>query len=358
MKRGLFNWDKGELSEQVLENRKKAVLEKMKAEDLQFLLIHGDVYQCDDVQFLCNFNTYTRDCLLIVSRNGDLSLVSGLTLRDRKWIETVTPVMGEKIFFGIGLLKGAEVIKQGGFFYGKLGLVGDFFPRVTLKHLKKEFPQATFQDLTDWYRNLRRSKDSDEKKQIKRAALIAMIGAKALDSPDVFGRSEINASAHAEWAVRSRGGEDFFLMCSTGPRGYLDFPGDVSVVDRFAFSILAQYKGCWATLQRTAVSMDIQEREKEHFEAYVSLMSNLQSESSLKSLDQSIEKARSGGWQVEIKAPIGQDTSSSVISSMDRIPTENDSVFSLSFRKETEAGLFIYGETIYIGREGYEVWTQ
>ena len=86
MKRGFFNWDKGEVSEQVLEWRKKEALDKMKAEDLHYLLVHGDVYQCDNVQFLCNFNTYTRDCLLILSRDGELSLVSGLTLRDRKWI--------------------------------------------------------------------------------------------------------------------------------------------------------------------------------------------------------------------------------------------------------------------------------
>lgn len=363
MKRGFINWDKREISEEDFQKRKDKVIAKMRDEDLQYLFVHGDVWQCDDIQYLTNFNTYTRDCLLVLSREGKMSLISSMTPRDREWIAGYTPVANQDIFFSAGLIKGTDVMKKGGFSSGRVGLVGDFFPKVFFDHLNKEFPKGDFIDLSDRCRELRRVKDSSEIGLIKRAALLATNAAKVLTDSGIFGKKEIHLSAQAEWVVRSRGGEDYHFSCNSREAGYLDFPKDREIKNYFAFSLLTQYKGCWTMMERTLVSSEMEKKKKKEeaedddVKAYQALVSEVQKEGSVDSLEEVIKEAKAQNWVVKINSPIGPDIPSSVISGLERVPGEKDTVFSLTFHKDIGTRLFTYGETLYVGEEGYEVWT-
>src|SRR4030042_4076606 len=110
MKRGFIDWDKREISEEDFQKRKERVTARMKEDGLAYLLIYGDVWQCDNIQYLSNFNTYTRDCLLVLSQEGKLSLVSSMTPRDREWIAGFTPVPPQYISFAAGLVKGSYIM--------------------------------------------------------------------------------------------------------------------------------------------------------------------------------------------------------------------------------------------------------
>jgi hypothetical protein len=357
MKRGFIHWDKREVSEADFQARKDRILARMKDDGLSYLLVYGDVWQCDDVQYLCNFNTYTRDCLLVLSGEGKMSLVSSMTPRDREWIAGFTPVPAQDIFFAAGLLKGSEIMKKGGFSTGKVGLVGDFFPKVLFEHLKSEFTDAQFLDLSETYRALRTVKDSAELALIKRASLLAATGAKALQTDTAAGRKETSLSAQAEWIVRSRGGEDYHFFCTSKQPGFLDFPQDREVKDAFSFTLMTQYKGCWAVLGRTWLTPEAEKRDREAITGYRMLVSEIQKEGAVENLENLIARARAERWSVEMKAPVGPDAPSSVIPGLECVPREKNAVFSLAFHRESQAGLLAYVETIRIGEEGYEVLT-
>jgi Xaa-Pro aminopeptidase len=358
MKRGFINWDKREVNEEDFQKRKEKVLAKMREEDLRYLLVYGDVWQCDEVQYLSNFNTYTRDCLLVLDREGRMSLISSMTPRDREWIAGFTPVAGPDISFSAGLIKGSEIMKRGDFTRGKVGLVGDFFPKVLFEHLKKEFPGGDFIGGSEWYRGLRRVKDSSELTLIKRAALLGTNASKALLDSGVFGKKETDLSAQAEWLVRSRGGEDCHFFCNSKEAGFLDFPGNHEVKDIFAFTLLTQYKGCWAMMGRTFFSPETGIGKSKEASAYRDLVSETQKEGTVESLDKLIKEAKAQNWSVDIKSPVGPDTPSSVIRGLERVPGEKESVFTVSFSRENAAGFFVYVETLRAGEEGYEVLTQ
>jgi hypothetical protein len=235
--------------------------------------------------------------------------------------------------------------------------VGGYFPTVLLDHLHKEFPEGDFIDLSDRYRDLRRIKDSSEMRLIKRAAILARQAARALTNPGIFGKKEADLSAQAEWMVRSRGGEDYQFSCASGETGYLDFPKGREIRDWFAFSLLTQYKGCRTLIERTSVSAEVGRKRKEDVQAYQGLVSGVQGEGSVDRLEKVIKEAEAQHWVAEIKSPIGPDTPSSVISGLGRVPREKGTVFSLTFHRETGPVPFVYGETLFIGEEGYEVWT-
>ena len=127
MKRGFLYWNEREVSREDLAARKEKVLGRMREEALDWLLVYGDISQCDNVHYLSHFNTYTRDCLLVLAAAGQMSLVSSLTLRDREWITGVTPVAAKDIYFSQGLLKASEIIAKTGFSKGRVGIVGNTF---------------------------------------------------------------------------------------------------------------------------------------------------------------------------------------------------------------------------------------
>ncbi len=357
MKRGLIDWDRREIGEDVFGKRKGRILAKMAQERIAYLLVYGEIWQCDEVHYLTNFNTYTRDCVAVLASDGRLSLVSSMTPRDREWIASVSTVPGKDISFAAGLLKAADTMKKDGFSTGRVGLVGDFFPKVFYDHLGSEFPDVTFVDCTPWYRGLRIVKDSSETAMVKRASLLAVMGAKGLTGAAVFGKKEAALSAQAEWVVRSRGGEDYHFFCASGNAQALDSPSARKVAGAFAFSLLAQYKGCWSLLERTVASEELARKHEGDVRAYERLVAAVQAEGSLASLAQTIDRAKAEGWAVDIRAPLGPDARCSVIAGLDSVPREKDAVFGVSFRKDGASRFFLYGETLRAGDEGYEVLT-
>ena len=357
MKRGFIDWDKREISEEDFQKRKEKVTARMIEDGLAYLLIYGDVWQCDDIQYLSNFNTYTRDCLLVLNREGKLSLVSSMTPRDREWIAGFTPVPPQDISFDASLVKGADIMKKGGFSSGKVGLVGEFFPKILFDHLVAEFPGSDLADLSEWYRALRRAKDAAEMKLVKRAALLAENAAKVLTDPGIFKKKVRKVSAQAEWVAKSRGAEDYCLLCSTQKMGALDFPDDRNIQGHFSFSLLSQYKGCWAIMARTLVSPATEKRRKEDVRAYSTLVSSIQGAERLEDLEKGIKAAKARGWEVEMKSPIGLDFRTSILPNLREIPKEKNVVFGLTFQKMMNKDLFTYGETLCVGDEGYEVLT-
>ena len=357
MKRGFIHWDKREIREEDFQKRKEEVTAKMKEEGVACLLIYGDVWQCDDIQYLSNFNTYTRDCLLVLSPGGKLSLVSSMTPRDREWIVGCTPVPSQDISFSAGLVKGSDIMKKGGFTSGKVGFVGRFFPKVLFDHLLKEFPGSEFVDLSEWYRTLRCTKDAADIQLVKRAALLAEHAAKVLTDPGIFKKKVRRVSAQAEWAVRSRGGEDYSLLCSTQKMAVLDFPDDRDIQGYFSFSLLSQYKGAWAVIARTTVSPTTMKRRKEDVRAYSALVSSIQGAERLEDLEKGLKAAKARGWDVEMKSPVGPDVPMSITPGLEEIPRKKNMVFSLTFQKKMDQDLFIYGESLCVGEEGYEVLT-
>lgn len=357
MKRGFIHWDKREISDEDFQKRKERVTARMKEENLASLLIYGDVWQCDDIQYLSNFNTYTRDCLLVLSPGGELSLVSSMTPRDREWIAGCTPVPSQDISFSAGLVKGSDIMKKGGFTSGKVGFVGRFFPKVLFDHLLKEFPGSDFVDLSEWYRTLRRTKDAADIQLVKRAALLAEHAVKVLTDPGIFKKKVRRVSAQAEWAARSRGAEDYALLCSTQKMAALDFPDDRIILGHFSFSLLSQYKGCWAVAARTVVSPTTMKRRKKDVHAYSALVSSMQGAERLEDLEKGLKAAKASGWEVEIKSPVGPDFQTSIFPTLNEIPKEENMVFGLTFQKMMGKDLFAYGETLRVGDEGYEVLT-
>lgn len=354
MKRGFLQWNEREMSREDLAARKERVLERMREDGLDWLLVHGDISQCDNVHYLSHYNTYTRDCLLVLAAEGHMSLVSSLTLRDREWIADVTPVAAKDIFFGQGLLKTSEIVRNAGFSKGGIGLVGEYFPRVLLEHLKRELPEARLVDASDWYRAMRRVKDAAETRLVKRAGLLAVRGAGELQRPSVFGRRERVASAAAEWTIRSRGGEDYYFLCASRGRGYLDTAGDAKIEGRFVFSLLTQYMGCWAWLGRTSWANEASDRARA---AYEEIAAKVASEAGIGDLDACIEAARAKGWKVEIKAPVGTDAESSLVPALDGLLREKGAIFTLRFSTQDGQGPILYGDTVRISEDGYEVVT-
>ena len=354
MKRGFIFWDRREIGEDDFRKRKERIIAKMREEQLGYLLVYGDVWQSDEVRYLTNFNTYTRDCVAGLSLDGKMSIVSSMTPRDREWIAGFTPVAGQDIYFAAGLVKASDVMKKDGFTAGRIGLVGHFFPTVLFDHLEAEFPGTVFIDLTTWYRELRRVSDAADLGLVKRAALLAQGAARVLTDPGLAGKKETEASAQAEWLVRSRGGEDYVCACSSGKDGFMHFPGERRINDYFAFSLLVQYKGCWASMERTFFARGLAADESA---ALAALASGVRQGTSLEGLMKLIEEAKADQWVVAMKSPIGPDGPSSIVPCLAAAPTEVGAVFSLSFSRETEKGLLAYGETVYIGEEGYEVCT-
>lgn len=354
MKRGFIDWNEREITRSELSKRRDRVLERMEQENLDYLLVYGDVSQCDDVHYLSHFNTYTRDCLLVIGKEGKMSLISSLTLRDREWIANVTPIGEQDIYFSAGLIKTSEVLKMDGFSEGRIGIVGQYFPRVLYKQLTNDFSQTAFVDLSNWFRELRRVKDAAEIRLVKRAALLCEAGAKALDHTAVFEKKENVLSAQAEWIIRARGGEDYHFLCSSGKRGYLDYASDQKVEACFAFSLLAQYKGYWAQVARTVWHAP---ESDSNASVYDKLVAKVQAEGDVESLEKCIAEAKNLGCVVEIKSPIGTDSGSSIIPGVAMVPSENGAIFTLLFHKGVGTGFFVYCETIHIGEEGYEVWT-
>lgn len=359
MKRGLVAWDREEVPPETVERRKEEVLAWLQAEQIDVLLVYGDVFQSDDLHYLTNFNPYWMNAMAVLTAEGDLFVLTSLSARVKNWIASTSWVNPERILPAAGQLgwKAADIVETMGSGKKCIGLAGPYMPHTVYQQLRQRLPWAEITDVSMRFRRLRRRADEVMLRLTERAAQIAS-GCLALVVERVVSRDTLPLGlAAAERYARYEGAQDVVI--------HADCTMADAEKDLLLLEVMVQYKGCWAVAGRTVslerAGREVKEEELQVRETYRELLGVLRPGLSEKDLQQMVVPYTRRGDKLTcgISSPVGPDyrslhtwkpQASEVI--------ENGSLMAITLTVETTKGrTWFFSDTCHCCGQGARVLT-
>ena len=92
MKRGLITWDKAEIPPEVFKRRVDGVRTVLAERELSALVVYSELWRSNQARFFSNYMPYFNRALLIIPREGAVTLLCGLSPRVYGWIRSVTTI--------------------------------------------------------------------------------------------------------------------------------------------------------------------------------------------------------------------------------------------------------------------------
>ena len=254
MKNGLIKWDHKEIPDEEIRGKVETIQKKMREDNLDLLIVFGDVNEAGAVNYLSNFAPYYFSTAMVLPQTGDGLMTTAMAQRGRPWIKSNS--LTQDIRFERNYGKGcAEVIKESGLTHNCVGLVElDLFPYTALLDLKKEFPEVEFIDATAMVNEFRMIRSPVEINMIKKAGEIAD---EAMGSVlrDWRFQKECELAAELERQTRYRRCEDVFVHVAShaDTARWLHLPTEQRLQGEVMVELMVQYKNYWAVLGRTVI---------------------------------------------------------------------------------------------------------
>jgi Xaa-Pro aminopeptidase len=282
MRRGLIEWSKTELPDSVFDTRIAAIRTEMAAANIDALVAYTNFTRPSAVSWICSFVPYWSECLLIVPKEGALTMTSAVSPRGKPWIESTT--YSENLLFTPKVApETARVLKESLPAGATIGVVElDEVPAAVGLALKGTGLKLV--DATAAFVNARASGDDASTALAKKAAEIAHA---ALASVAAGETDATRAVAAVDLAARRAGAEESYVAIAPDLRSdkrLLRLEGSAKLGDVFALRATVAYKGTWVRMVRTFVRDDPKGAVKAGtaaFEAAIAALPNLDKLSTL-----------------------------------------------------------------------------
>lgn len=252
MKNGLIVWDHNEIPDDEIRARIKTIQKSMRAENLDALIIFGDVNEAGAVSYFSYFAPYYFSTALILTQTGEGIMTTVMAQRGKPWIQSNSLI--QDIRFQRNYGKGcSDVLKEIGLSYNRVGIVElDLFPYTALLDLKKEFPHVEFIDVTDSINELRLIRSPVEINIISKAAQIADGAIEAVLRNWYF-KKECELAGEIERQARYRRCEDIFVHIASHAPGnrWLHLPTEQILEQEVLVEVMVQLENYWAVIGRT-----------------------------------------------------------------------------------------------------------
>lgn len=244
MRRGLINWDPGELPLAVLESRTQRLRGAMANADCDAVILYTNFIRCAAVAWITGFSPYWADGILVVPREGEMLFATTLSKRMGSWIQTVMPNASVVTSPNPGQLAGHQLQQLGARRIGILEL-GDL-PGTLYSDLAAALPGAEIVDGSAIFANARYPADKAEHKLLGRSDQIAADALRNLDPAAADTAGE--AVAMVEKAARMDGAEEIYVAVAADldlSRAFLRLSGKAPLGRHFAVRATVAYKGSW-----------------------------------------------------------------------------------------------------------------
>ena len=155
MKNGLIVWDHEEIPDSQIRERIEIMQKRMREENLDALIIFGDVNEAGSVNYLSNFAPYYFSSALIVGESGEGLMTTAMAQRGKPWIQSNS--LTQDIRFERNYGKGcSDVLRKIDLKHQRVGIIElDLFPYPAFLDLKNHFPKIEFIDATERVNNFR-----------------------------------------------------------------------------------------------------------------------------------------------------------------------------------------------------------
>jgi hypothetical protein len=250
MRRGLIARSPGELPDAALDGRIARVRAAMTRERLDALVVYTNNTRPAGVSWLTGFVPYWSEALLVVPRQGELTLVVALTYRVKTWIERTSrvaevihnPRIGREAASLIAAVKPDAAVGIVELDQLSAGIADDF---------RACGPTLGVKDASELFAQARAAADEAEVTLATKAAGIAH---RALSRIPHDGTDLGRMLASAEAAARAEGAEEIYLAAAPDlarDHRLRRLEGDAARGASFAVRASLAYKGSWVRLVRT-----------------------------------------------------------------------------------------------------------
>jgi Xaa-Pro aminopeptidase len=292
MKRGLIEWDKGELSEEEFLVRIERTRSLMRAKGLDVISVYGDACQSGNLSYLTNFFPYADTGIFTLPVSGAPKLFTTHAYRNIPWFNTITWIkdivctdnMGREL---VNHLLSIDLVHRA------IGLAHTrTFPYPIYETLREKI-ECDLIDLTREFEKMRAIKSATELKFTREAAKIAAESCQRLKEVFRPGLTGYELAAEVELKARQSGAQDLFfsIQPDSAPSG-LTQPVSQAIQKSCGVEIGVEFKGYWAKLGRTLFCDNQPEKNKkrngEFLQRYKRATSELNEGQSLKEFSQKI----------------------------------------------------------------------
>jgi hypothetical protein len=248
MKRGLIEWDRSELPASTLEERQARCRSLLTQKGLDGLILYTDLWRSGQVRYLSNFIPYFNHAVLLLPREGESVLVTGLSARVYPWIKESSAITTIASGAPLGGEAASQVKRLG---WRRIG-IGELerFPYGVLNELRTSLPDSTLVDATELLDNARRAAGAADLSLYRKAREIAA-AALAEVAAGLPGKSGWQAAALLERAIRRRGATDTVILLAPGADArWPAYPGNETMTPNGFAVISVEYKGHWVEIGR------------------------------------------------------------------------------------------------------------
>jgi hypothetical protein len=242
VKRGWITWDELELPRTAFAARLETLRSLLAERDLPAAVVYTDVWRSNRARHFSNFMPYWNRALLVVPRDSEPILLSGLSPRVYPWIRSVTVL--DEIRPSPNLAQ-ALIALAGEKGWTRLGVVDlPQLPADLASNLRMETVNLT----------LPFDPDAAELAMYRTAARLARTTLEE-ELPDAGGLTDHAFTSRLERRFRRAGAEDLIILLTNGrtvpapPRGETLGPD-------FSIALALEYRGHWVKIARSASARD------------------------------------------------------------------------------------------------------
>jgi hypothetical protein len=236
MKRGLVEWDEGEVPRSVLDNRVEQVRAWGRERGLDAVLFHTSDSHTQPVRYLTHFLLYWNEGVLVVPLTEEPILVYGLSGRVIEWVRRTSTLSQAVTARDVGAAVGSLLTERG---YTRVGVAEpEMFPAPTLAHIEGWVDASTVLDVL--------RVDEAESRLRRTAQHLAEAAFAHIES----GQTQWQAAAAFCGTARRGGAEDVSLLIGEPPT-WPSLPRDATLADGAWLLGRVEYKGAWHQAART-----------------------------------------------------------------------------------------------------------
>lgn len=283
-----------------LEARIARLRTEMQAAGLDAFILYTNIARPAAVTWLTGFTPYWSESLLLVPREGRLTLTTAMTNRVADWIRSTNPVSDVTSTPKPGALLGEILAKDP--MVKRVGVLElDGLAAELSDHLAAAVPAAAWTDASALFAGLRREIDDHERGLIARADALASA---ALAQPGAASAADAGSlSGLVEQHARLGGAEEAYIAVApdlaSGSK-FARISRPVALGARFAVRASVAYKGSWVRRVLTIAKDDASAQAEKWFSDFIPALKpgtpfGAQLAESLKSLP----SARVSSWMVE-----------------------------------------------------------
>ena len=319
----------------------------MAGEGLEGLILYTDVWRSGEVRYLSNFIPYWNQGLLLIPRQGESVLVTGLSARVHPWIRETSSVATVATGPSIAVEAASQIKRLG---WKRIG-VGELtaIPHGILADLRANLQGSELRDATELLDALRDDSEPTALPLYRKAREILGEGLGEVQA-SLPGKSGWQAAALLERAFRRRGATDTVILLAPGAEPcWPAYPSDDALTANGFVILSVEYKGHWVEIGRP-LSSEGGGSGHTAKEAYPRVVAALRRDRSLESVRE--EEARRGVL-TEIMlgvAAMHRSFPSLPVDSLGEVP--DGSVIALHLSGLDKAGRRSWwGETLVIERD-------